>query len=204
MGDAATERAGGAAQASERGAEMSRQRGHVIRAPIGQRGFRPVPHTLVGVQLGGVRREELHVQPRERATEVADHLATVNPAVVPQDDHRPPQMTEQVAEEGADLGVVDVGGVEPVVEAYMLAPRTDRHAGDHGDLVVPLPAAQTRRLPSRRPGFTDTGDQQEARFVEEDEVGTQPRSVFFTRGHSRRFQWAMRPSSRSSARVSGF
>jgi len=183
---------------------MSRQCGHVIRPPIGQRGFCPVPHTLVGVQLGGVGRKEGHVQPWERATEGANDLATVDAAVVPQDEHRPPQMTEQVAEEGTDLGVVDVGGVELVVEAHVLAPRTDRHAGDDGDLVVPLPEAQKRRLPPRRPGLADTGDQQEARFVEEDEVGTQPRSVFFTRGHSRRFQWAMRASSRSSARVSGF
>lgn len=60
-----------------------------------------VPHALVGVQLGSVGREELHVQPWDAAAEVADHRASVDPPVVPQDDHRPSQVAEQVAKEGA-------------------------------------------------------------------------------------------------------
>ena len=204
MGDAATEGPLGAAQPSERGAEMRRQRGEIIRTPIRQGGFRPVPHALVGVQLGGVGWEELHVQPWDGAAEVADHRASVDPPVVPQDNHRPPQVAKQVAKEGADRRLADVRAVQLVIEPEAAAAGTDRHAGNHGDSVVPLPEAQERRLPPRRPGLADTGDQQEARFVEEDEVGAQPRSVFFTRGHSRRFHWAMRASSRSSARASGF
>lgn len=204
MGDAAAKGPLGAAQPSERGAEMRRQRGEVIRPPIRQGGFRPVPHAFVGVQLGGVGREELHVQPGDGAAEVADHRAAVDPPVVPQDDHRPPQVAEQMAQEGADRGLADVRGVQLVIETDAPAAGTDRHAGNHGDLVVPLPEPQERRLPPGGPGLADTGDQEEARFVEEDEVGAQPRGVFFTRGHSRRFQWAMRASSRSSARASGF
>lgn len=203
-GDAAAERELGTAQAPERDAEMSRERGQVIRAAIGQSGFGPMPHALIRVQLGGVCGEELHVQPRERVTEVADRLASVDPAVVPEDDHRPAQMAQQVAQEGADLRVVDVGGVELVVETQAPAQWADGHGGDHGELVVSLPTAQQRGLPPRRPGLAHTGDQEEARFVEEDEVGTQPRSVFFTRGQARRFQWAIRASLRSSARASGF
>jgi hypothetical protein len=34
------------------------------------------------------------------------------------------------------------------------------------------------RLTAGRPGLAEGGDQQEARFVGEDDVGTQPRNVF--------------------------
>jgi hypothetical protein len=119
LGDAAPERSLGTTQAPERGAEVDRQHGQIIRAPIGQGGFRPMPDALIGVQLGGVRREEHDLQPGEGATDVADRLAAVDPAVVPQQHHRPAEVTQQVAKEGADLEMVDVGGVELVVEADM-------------------------------------------------------------------------------------
>ena len=41
-------------------------------------------------------------------------------------------------------------------------------------------------------------------LVDEDEVGPQPCSVFFTRGQSRRIHCSIRASSRSKARDSGF
>ena len=45
-----------------------------------------------------------------------------------------------------------------------------------------------------------TSDDGEAGFVDKDDVGTQPRSVSFTRGQSRRFHCSMRCLSRSMAR----
>lgn len=59
-------------------------------------------------------------------------------------------------------------------------------------------------LPHRAPRFTDGGDQEEARLVDKDDVGHQPRGVFFTVGQTSRFQSAMARSSRSMARHSGF
>jgi hypothetical protein len=61
-----------------------------------------------------------------------------------------------------------------------------------------------RSLAARRPGLDYIRDQQEAGFVGKDDVGAQPRSVFFTRGHSFCFQRSIASSFRSTARFSGF
>lgn len=150
------------------------------------------------------KTEVLDVQPWEGVAEGPDEQAAVDPPVVPEHDDRAAQVAEQLAQEGADRRLADVRRVQPVVEAEAAAAGADRHGGDHGEPVMPLPEAQQRRLPPWGPGLSDTGDQQEARLVEEDEVGAQPCSVFFTRGQSRRFHAMMRASSRCRARVSGF
>jgi hypothetical protein len=64
--------------------------------------------------------------------------------------------------------------------------------------------AVKRRLAAGAPGLAHGRDQQEARFVEEKQMGSQPCGVFFTRGQSVRFQRSMASSSRSRARRSGF
>ena len=99
----------------------------------------------------------------------------------------------------ADLQVPDIVEPQLVVEAYAAPCGADRDAGDDGDLVPTVAVTMHRRLASWRPGLGDVGNQEEAGFVGKDEVGTQPRSVFFTRGHSVRFQRAMAASSRSAA-----
>jgi hypothetical protein len=67
-----------------------------------------------------------------------------------------------------------------------------------------MPVAQQRCVAARRPGAEHGGREHEARFVYEDEVGPQPKGVFFTRGQVFRFQRAIAGSSRSRARRSGF
>ena len=144
------------------------------------------------------------METREAVTQRPNGRAFVDAAIVPQHDDRPAQVTEEMAEKLTDLGLVDVRPMQAVVETEVSAARTDREAGNHRETIVPLPETQQRGVPPRRPGFAHTGDQEEARFVDEDEVGAQPCSVFFTRDQSRRFHLVMRASSRWSARASGF
>lgn len=144
------------------------------------------------------------MEAREAVTQSPDGRALVDSAIVPEHDDRPAQVPEEMAEKLTDLGLVEVGAMHPVVEAEVPTARADREAGNHREPIVPLPEAQQRGVPPRSPGLAHTGDQEEARFVDEDEVGTQPRSVFFTRGQSRRFHLVMRASSRWRARASGF
>jgi hypothetical protein len=76
---------------------------------------------------------------------------------------------------------------------------------DDRDLVAaPLAMTMDGSLALRRPGLDDIGNQEEARFISKDYMGTQPRSVFFIRGQSFCFQRSIACSSRSSARRSGF
>lgn len=144
------------------------------------------------------------METREAGTQRPDGRPFVDAAIVPEHDDRPAQVTEEMAEKLTDLGLVDIRPMQAVVESEVSAARTDREAGNHREPIVPLPETQQRGVAPRRPRLAHTGDQEEARFVDEDEVGAQPRSVFFTRGQSRRFHSLMRASSRWRARVSGF
>jgi hypothetical protein len=194
----------GTAKAPEGGEQVGHERGHAIRSTVRKGRLGERPDALVGVQLWRVGGKELRAETGEALAERANEGPLVNPAVVPEDDDRPAQVMQEVPEKLADLGLADVGAVHAVVEAEAMSTRTHRDAGNDREAVVALPEAQQRGLPARRPGLAHTGDQEEARFVDEDEVGAQPRGVFFTRGHTRRFHWTMRCSSRWRARDSGF
>lgn len=109
-----------------------------------------------------------------------------------------------MAEEHSHFFVLDIILVQLAVERTMEAFGTDGDAGDGRDAVVTIPMVQNRRLSYRAPGFADRRGQEEARFVDKDEMGCQPCGVFFTRGQTDRFHSAMAGSSRSRARRSGF
>lgn len=202
--DTGSELPGRPSDALQRVEHVTEQIEHVVGAPIRERALRQRPHALVGIQLGRVRGEVLDVQAPMAAAERAERLAVVDGGVVEQDDHVPTQVAQQVAEEGADLPVPDVVEVEVEVKAEPLPDGAHRDAGDRRDLVAAVAVAMDRGLAARSPRLQNVGDQEEARFVREDEVGAQPRGFFFTRGHRVRFQRSIAASSRSTARRSGF
>ena len=131
-------------------------------------------------------------------------LAAVNPAVVQQHDEGAGDLTQQGALEDRDLVALDVVLIQLAVQRAMGALRADGDARDGREAVVRVPVPHDRRLPHRAPRLADRGDQEEARLVDEDEVGPQPCGVCFTRGQTDCFQTAMAASSRSRARRSGF
>ena len=113
-------------------------------------------------------------------------------------------MAQPVPEEFTDFVVADVLRMAPEVQANVPTPGSNGDARNHGDPIMPVAMMNERRLSARRPGLSHRGNQEEARLVDEDDVGTQPRSVFFTRGQFVRFQRSMTSSFRSRARRSGF
>ena len=144
------------------------------------------------------------MQPRKPSADFPNPFSLVDAGVVPDHEDVPAKVAQQVPEELADLVVPDVVGVALKVEADAPALRRKGDARDHGDAIMPVAMVNDGRLAARSPGLSYRGDQEEARLVDEDDVGTQPRSVFFTLGHVRRFHRSMASSSRSSARRSGF
>lgn len=146
----------------------------------------------------------LDVQTRMLTLELAHGFPLVGGGVIQQRNHRAAQMPEQMAKEFADLRVPDIVEPELVVEPQVMSPRADRDARDDRDLVPPIAMTMKWSAATRGPGLDHGGDQQESGLVGEDQVGTQPRSVFFTRGQSFRFQRSMASWSRSTARASGF
>ena len=188
----------------ELGAKMSCEVALGIGSTVGQAALGLLPDAFVRVELGGVAREAVEMQPRMTGLQRTDGIAAVDRAVVPDHDHGTAKMSEQVAQEGADLRLPDVMSKELEVEAIASPARAHRNAGDRGDAIPALAMAKQRRLPSWRPRSAHARRQDEPRFVDEDEVGAQPRGFFLISRQVFFFQSAMRSSLRSRARRSGF
>jgi hypothetical protein len=202
--DAPAKPALGSLDVSKRATKVTTQRGDVVGAAVGETSFGVGPDGFVGVELRGVGRKAFEMQPREATADFPNRFSFVNAGVVPDQDDVPAEVAQQVPEEFADLVVPNVLRVALEVQADVPTPGSQGDARDHGDAIMPVAMMNDGRLAARSPGLSHRGDQEEARLVDEDDVGTQPRSVFFTRGQFLRFQRSMTSSSRSSARRSGF
>ncbi len=202
--DASSKAALGPLDVSQRAAKLTTHYGDVVGATVGETPFGVGPDGFVGIELRGVGRKEFEMQPREPAAEFPNPFSFVNAGVVPNHDDGPAEMAQQVPEEFADLTVPDVLRVAPEVQADAPTLGSQGDARDHGDAIMPVAMMNDGRLTTGSPGLSHRGDQEEARLVDEDDVGTQPRSVFFTLGQVCLFQRSITSSSRSSARRSGF
>ena len=176
----------------------------IVRTAVGQLGLGLTPHALIGVEFRRVGRKGFQMEPGVAVTQGLHGRAAMRAQPVPDHDHTSVQMTQQVTQERAHLGPTDVVVMPLVVKPETLTHRTDREARDDRDSVTAIPVSQQRCLTARRPGPHHRGQQHEAGFIYEDEVGPQPYGVFFTRGQALRFQRAIAASSRSLARRSGF
>lgn len=176
----------------------------IVGAPVGETLFRLPPDLLVRIELRGIGRKGFETKPGNPATEIVHGREAMELQSVPQHDHRTAQVAKEVGEEGENFDQADVVMVPLVVEPEALAEGADRDPRDDRDAIVALPMPEQRRLATRRPGPQHGRREHEARFVYEDEVGSQPDGVFFTRGQTLRFQRAIAASSRSRAWRSGF
>lgn len=138
------------------------------------------------------------------ALESRQRFSVMSLRVIQDHDHGAAQVPQQITKEHANLVVPNIVEVKLVEKAQVPALGTDGDPRDDGDFVTAVTVPVHRSLASRRPGLDDIRDQQEPGFVGKDDVGTQPRSVFFTRGQSFRFQRSIASSFRSIARFSGF
>ena len=172
--------------------------------PLARRALASRPHAFVGIQLRGVGREKLEVEPPEAAAQRSDRFALVDRGIVEDHDHVPPQVAQQMTEEIADVGVADVVAMATEVKSYPPAHRTDRESRDDRETIVPVAMVDPRSLSPWCPRPPKRWNQEEPRLVDEDQVRLPARCVFFTCGQRVRFHRSMRSSSRSSARRSGF
>ena len=136
------------------------------------------------------------------AKNLFDRFSLVRGGVIEQNNDRPVQVAEQLAQKYANLVLSDFVIEEQIVKMSAGAYGNSRN---DGDFVSPsLAVTMDGSLSLLSPGPDHIGNQQEARFVCKDDMGTQPCSVFFMRGHSSCFQRSISSSFRSSARRSGF
>jgi hypothetical protein len=194
----------GVADLDEGGAKVGEQCLLGVGTAVGECAFRVAPDAFVWVQLGRVRRQCLEVEAGKGRAQRPDGWPLVAVAIVPDHDHGSAEMTEDLAEESTHLGGMEVVVVELEIEAEVASLGTDRDTGDRGDPLVALRVTEAGSLATRRPGTPHAGDEKEAGFVYEDEVGAQPCCFILIRGHSSRFHFSIAASLRWSARRSGF
>ena len=96
-----------------------------IRTPVGEGLLRQLPDAFVGVQLGCVAREVVQLKPRKTTAESPDHLPLVDRSAVPDQEDRASQMAEEVTQELAHLGMLDVLRMETEVEPKVTTAWTD-------------------------------------------------------------------------------
>jgi len=161
------------------------QRCQVCGRPIGERPIGLSPDELRGVELGGVGREGVDMESGMVAEEGLDFLAAVNGSPVPQQDHRPPQMPEQVAEERPDLQPGEVPRAALDIQGQPLAAGRHRQTADGREPVPAVAVVQQRDAAFGRPGPMDIRDEQEAAFVHEDEMGPKCGAFFLSGARSR-------------------
>ena len=125
MLDAATELWGGAADSVEPEPEVTPKLVLVVGSPVGERLLRKLPHAFVGVELRSVAGKVVQVEPRESTAQGTDRLALVDGGTIPEQNHGAAEMAEQMPDELADLGMLDVLRVEAVVQAEMAAARNE-------------------------------------------------------------------------------
>ena len=204
MGNAASEVAPVGANGLQRFDHGDHQLREIMRLAIRESLLGQFPDALVGVELWRIGWEALQVQPRGSRAQLPDEPASMGIAAVPQDDDMPADLPEQLSQKVAGLELPDVLRVELKVQVEALAAGRHRDPRDDGDSIASIDVVHDGRLAHGRPGAGDRGGQLEARFVGEDEVGTQPPGVSFARGQSSRMKRRMSALLRSSACFCGF
>ena len=202
--DAPAEEIGGCGEPAYLVGQHVHQFGLRVRPAVGQEAFEMVPDAFVGVQFGSVRGEWHQVKTARAREEFLYGIAAMDCAVVQQHDQMTTDLPQEMAQEGGDLFALNVVFVELAVQRAMESPGADGDTGDRGDSVVAIPMMHDGGLSDRTPRLAHGRDQQEPGFVDKQDVGRQPCGVFFTAGHTDRFQSAIATSSRSTARRAGF
>ena len=166
------------AEPPQRGMEPSPQIAKVLRRPVGQGPVQVGPDMLRRIELRRIGREPLGLDARMRDQVGLHQPAPVDRTVVPQQDHRAPQMLQQRAEEGADLHAGEVPVVATEVESQVPTFGRDGKRRERREAIPLEPVLEDRRVALRPPGAGDGGDEQEAALVEEDQGGAESISLF--------------------------
>ncbi len=167
-----------ALESVEGGVESAVEGSEIVRSPVRETSLGVRPHAFVRVQLGRVGREELQVKSRVAAAQLSHRRPLVDRGVVQEHDDVAAQVTQEMAEEGADVGLADVVTVAAEVEPHAVAHGADRKPGDDREAIVSVAVVDAGRLAAGGPGPAEGRNQEEARFVDEDQVRPPARCVF--------------------------
>ena len=107
----------------------------IVRSAVDQRMFGKVPGGLDRVELRGVGWQTLEMQTRvacAQGRQVRVRAGRVDRGAIPDHDHLPAKMLEQIPEKIVHPLVGDIIRMQTEVETQTLALGADRHAADDG------------------------------------------------------------------------
>jgi len=108
-----------------------------------------------------------------------DLTAAMDHSPIPQQDHRPPKMPEQVFEEGSDIQPREIAGTKMKIEGQSSPLGGHGQGADRRDSILFVEIVNERCFSFGSPGAGHVGDEQETGFIEEDQMGAKTLSVFF-------------------------
>jgi hypothetical protein len=111
------------------------------------------------------------MQPGESTADFSNPFSFVNARVVPEDEDVPAKVMQQVPEKFADLVVSEIVRVASEVQADAPTLGSNGDARNHGDAIMSVAMMNEGRFSARSPGLSHRGNQEEARLVDEDDVG---------------------------------
>ena len=97
------------------------------------------PHEFVRVKLRSIGREPMRMESFMPEHKFLDDDAPVDRASIPQQHHRPPQMTQEIAQESNDFKTADVGAVKAEVESQAFARWGNGDGRYRGYSIPPVP-----------------------------------------------------------------
>lgn len=172
--------------------------GRRVHLPPAPGEFRRVPFRRVG-------REAFNVPTRALGDELRHARGAMRGQSAPHDHDGASKLSQQSPQEVDRLRSFDRLAMQPPRKPQPTPTRADGDRSDRREAPVRTePMAQDRREAGRGPGATQQRTLQNAGFVDENQVGVQPRRFFLMRGQSRRTQFSIASSSRSIARRAGF
>src|SRR5262245_5526380 len=126
-------------------------------------------------------------------------------ATIPEEHHGAPQVAKQMPKKGPDVEPGEIPGLAAQVQRQPPVFGRHRHAAADREPVVAVAVEQARRLPSRRPGSANVGNEQKPALIDEYEMGAATRGVFLSGAIpcTSSAQWRPHPARPRGARAFG-
>ena len=117
------------------------------------------------------------MNPRMFKEKPFDFFTSMDGPPIPQQDRGAPEMFEQFFKERTDIETVKVPRPKPEIESQAFPFRGHRQSTDGGNPVLFVEVIEDRGLSFGSPSATDVWNEQEARLIDEDQMG--PKSFGF-------------------------
>ena len=182
----------------------------VLKQTVGCVPLEVVPDLLDRVEFGGVLWERLDMQPRIVLKQFSDRWTFVDAPLVPKQDDRTAQVAQQLTQELGHVESLEIVLLKTQVKAHVFANRRYGERRQRRDAIMTIAVSNDGRATLRTPGSTTRGNEQEATFIEEDQMGPTSLSFFLSgaidsvsnaRWPRRRAEWrAVRVPGKTNAR----